>query len=106
MKDTLERRSGALCTLFAWQQTPQDRDSWATITVDGEAAAVWGDDEQRLQAFEGSVHLFCRKLDATPMLLQAGLAELDCSWRLDYMNYEEPTRLLHYHWIWQDWGLT
>lgn len=104
MKTVIERRSGALFTLFAWQQTP-DRGEWGTITMDGQADAVWGDDGMREQALEGAVHLFCRSVSSTaPAGVQTALAELGVSWRLDYVHYEEDTRLLHWEWIWREWG--
>lgn len=109
MKDAIERRSGALMTIYAWQGSPNkplpDREAWGTITLDGEAAAVWGDNGQAEQALEGSVHLFCRGIETTaPVGVQTALNELGVSWRLDYVRYEENTRLIHYEWIWSDWG--
>lgn len=105
IKDTIERRSGALMSLFAWTKTVTDRDDWGAVTLDGQADAVWGDGHMQEQALEGAVHLFCRNVDSTaPAGVQAGLQELGVSWRLDDVRYEETTRLLHWVWIWREWG--
>lgn len=104
IREAVERRSGARITLFAWQQTP-DVAAWGTVTHDGQADAIWGDGQMQAQAIEGSVHLFCRNLSTgAPEGVQAALAELELSWRLDDVLYEQDTRLLHYVWIWREWG--
>lgn len=105
LQNALEAASGAMLALFAWQTTPNDRDEWGTITVDGQATAVWGDGRMQEQALAGSVHLFCRRLDSqAPAGIQAGFQRLGISWRLDDVIYETDTRLLHYVWTWEEWG--
>ena len=104
IREAVERRSGARITLFAWQQTPE-APAWGTVTLDGQAAAIWGDGGMREQGLEGSVHLFCRNLDGqAPNGVQTALGELGVSWRLDDVLYEQDTRLLHWVWIWREWG--
>lgn len=104
IREAVARRSGAQIALFAWQQNPDAQD-WGTVTHDGQAAAIWGDGGMREQAHEGSVHLFCRSAtSAAPAGVQDALQELGVSWRLDDVLYEQDTRLLHWVWIWQDWG--
>jgi hypothetical protein len=105
LKTELENRTGARIALYAWQQSPAE-EAWGTVTVDGEAAAIWGDGHQQAQALEGSVHLFVRTLTSgAPAGVQAAFDVLGISWRLDDVLYEQETRLLHYVWTWQDWGL-
>ena len=62
IKEAVESRTGVIFTLYAWQQTPKDRDEWGTITMDGQADAVWGDGHMEEQGLEGSVHLFTRSV--------------------------------------------
>ena len=84
LKTALEEATGAPFAAYAWQQTP-DEDAWGIVTVDGEAAAVWADDHQQLQAHRGHVD------------------SLEISWSLEAADYETDTRLLHYTWGWRDW---
>lgn len=100
----IQQRTGIWFTLYTWSKRP-DADAWGVITMDGQTAAVWGGDQMRDQALEGSVHLFIRSTDTTvPDAVQSALGELRLSWRLDACVYEPDTRYLHYTWIWRDWG--
>ena len=102
LKAALEEATGAPFAAYAWQQTP-DEDAWGIVTVDGEAAAVWADDHQQLQAHRGHVSLFTRVMDEMPGLVQQALDSLEISWNLEAADYETDTRLLHYTWGWRDW---
>ena len=104
IQNVIQQKTGVFFTLYAWNQRP-DADTWGVITMDGQASAVWGGDRMQDQSLEGSVHLFIKSTDTTvPDAVQAALGELRLSWRLDACDYEQDTRLLHYVWIWRDWG--
>lgn len=104
LKAICEAKSGAAFSLFAWQQNPE-AEAWGVITLDGQAAAVWGDGAMQEQGLEGSAHLFVRNLTTgAPQGVQEALAEAGLSWRLDDVIYEPDSRILHYVWIWQEWG--
>jgi len=105
IKEAVESRTGVIFTPYAWQQTPKDRDEWGTITMDGQADAVWGDGHMEEQGLEGSVHLFTRSVTSgAPGAVQQALNALGLSWRLNYVNYESDARILHYEWLWREWG--
>lgn len=87
------------CAEYAWDRAPQTG-NYMTVGLDGQQTALWGDDGLLQQAPEGSVHLFCRTNDRSDMLkVQTVLNQSGAAWRLEMVDYEKSTRLLHYQWV-------
>lgn len=103
LRAALQQRTQAPFALWGWQQTPE-ADAWGIVTMDGQAGAVWSDDEVEMQGIRGHVQLFCRRPGSLPSLVQSALRGLRVHWNFETSDYEPDTRLLHYTWAWRDWG--
>ena len=103
MKDHLEAATGFPFALYAWRETP-DEPAFGIVNIVAEIGAIWGDDEQQEQALTGQIHLFTRRAGSADMKnVQEALKQEGIHWRLDAVQYEADTRLLHYTWVWSEW---
>ena len=85
---------------FAWAAPPQG-DAWGVVAIDG-GISLAGDDPHAEDALEGTIDLFTRQLAADDMQAVACcLKGLDICYRLNSVQYEQDTRLIHYEWVWQ-----
>lgn len=69
---------------------------------DGAGDTVFANDRLQNQAITGTVDLFTRDRDGDP-LMEAIPQALDgvCAWRLNSIQYEDDTKLLHAEWAWE-----
>lgn len=69
---------------------------------DGAGDTVFANNRLQNQAISGTVDLFTRNRDGDP-LIDAISAALDgvCAWRLNSVQYEDDTGLLHVEWAWE-----
>lgn len=69
---------------------------------DGQADAVWADGKMQEQTIAGTIDLFT-KTEYDPLFnaIQAALNGIDISYRLESIQYEEDTKLIHYEWSWE-----
>lgn len=83
-------------------------------TMDGQAAAVYGNNSIQLQAITGTVDLFTENMDDEPMAdqIQAALSEDPLvAWRLNSITYQSEDDEVssvgahqgtkHYEWVWE-----
>jgi len=94
--------TGIPFTAFAWATPPGDvSDAWGVIAIDG-GQSLAGDNTHAEEVLEGTIDLFTRRLAADDMQAVAGcLKGLDVCYRLNSVQYEQDTRLIHYEWVWQ-----
>jgi len=67
---------------------------------------VWAEDNQadlQEQAIEGTIDYFTKtENDPNVKKIQDALNGV-CSWRLNSIQYEDETKLIHYEWTWEIW---
>jgi hypothetical protein len=82
----------------------QKPDRYIVWAEDGQADAVWADNQMDQQSITGTVDFFT-KTENDPMFqqIQEKLNSLDLSWRLNSIQFEDETRYLHYEWVWELW---
>ena len=71
---------------------------------DGETLSFNADNHKKEQAIGGYVDYYTKR-EFDPMLdtiqdVLNGINEFPFSWRLDSVQYEEDTNLIHYQWLW------
>lgn len=92
--------TGIQFAAFAWAAPPQT-EAWGVVSIDG-GFGLAGDDTHAEDALEGTIDLFTRRLDASHFTtVKSCLQGLDFCYRLNSVQYEQDTRLLHYEWVWQ-----
>lgn len=68
---------------------------------DGEGDAVWADGKQQEQTITGTIDYFTEtEFDPTDDRIQAALSEAGVSFRINLIQYEEDTKLIHTEWVW------
>lgn len=69
---------------------------------DSEPSSLQADNRKAEQAVSGWVDYFTlTEYDATVDSIQEKLNSLPIGWRLDSVDYEEETNLIHYSWIFE-----
>lgn len=70
---------------------------------DEEASALISDNRKDVQVISGTVDYFTKD-EYDPMVeqIQSALDEVDiCTWRLNSVQYEDETMLIHYEWTFE-----
>lgn len=69
---------------------------------DGQADSQWADGKMVGQTLTGTIDLFTKNLNGEPLFeaIQNALNGA-CSWRLNSVQYEPDTKILHYEWVWK-----
>ena len=98
IRATLAEATGVPFALFAWD--PRPRPPYGLVSLDGSAASFWGDGASGEQAALASCDIFVRgdpaELAASVERALASLPRL--SWRLNSVQYESDTKLVHMEW--------
>lgn len=90
--------SGIPFVAYRWDHRPETG-PYGTAQLEGGADTVPGDGKIVQQAIRGSVDLYAPSPDTSyPAQVQDKLNGL-CAWRLNSVQYEDDTRLIHYEWI-------
>lgn len=85
---------------YAWAAPPK-ADAWGVLAIDG-GSSLAGDDTHAEEVLEGTIDLFTRRLDAADFTnVRSCLQGLEICYRLNSVQYEQDTRLIHYEWVWQ-----
>lgn len=68
---------------------------------DGEDNSFSADNKKREQQIHGTADYFT-KMEFDPVVdgIQEALANISCGWRLNSVQYEDDTGLIHYEWEW------
>lgn len=107
LQSKLRRLSGALTSIenlrvyHYWR--PKMEPPFCVWAEDGETAARWTGNHQGEQAVGGTVDYYTlREFDPDIDRIQEALNTLEgCGWRLESVQYEEDTNLIHYEWYWR-----
>lgn len=105
----LQRIPDALLTVCAnvyHYEAPKNLklDRYLVWAEDGRDAALWADGRMQGQAVEGTIDLFTRyENDAAFDRVQAALDAARVPYRLNSIQHERDTGLIHYEWVWELW---
>lgn len=71
---------------------------------DGQVSALWADGKMEEQWLGGTIDYFTKaEYDDNIVAIQAALNEIDVSWRLESVQYEDFSGYIHYEWTWAAW---
>ena len=77
-------------------------DKYIVWAEDGQAGSLWADGKMQEQVLTGTVDYFTRtENDPNFEAIQAALNDLEISWRLESIQYEDETKYIHYEWVWE-----
>lgn len=78
-------------------------DKYIVWAEDNQADAIWADGEMQSQAIEGTIDYYTKsENDPNVGLIQNALNGV-CSWRLNSIQFEDESKLIHYEWTWEIW---
>ena len=82
---------------YAWETAPAE--DYGVVSLDGPGGTLFADDHTEEQAVSGMVDLFVRgPSTAKARTVQAAMNAFDCAWKLNMVQYEPDTRLVHFSW--------
>lgn len=104
LTDTL-RQIGAgfadVTTAYHYRRPDKAPAPYLVWQEDGEGSSFQADNKKFLQCLEGSADYYTQtEFDPVIDALQDKLTELCLAWRLDSVDYETDTGLIHYSWKW------
>lgn len=80
--------------------------NYGTVTLTGEATALWADGQMQEQALEGSIDVFIKESDIQPITaVQDILKAQGISFELYSIQHERDRKLVHYEWVFRLEGL-
>lgn len=84
---------------------PQMQAPFCVWAEDGESTAFDADNRKAEQAISGYVDYYTRTeydpaLDTVQTILKGIADDMPFVWRLDSVQYEDETNLIHYQWLW------
>lgn len=87
---------------YAWNHAPSG--TYGVVSLEGQEDSVKGDNTIVHQSIRGSIDLFVPDTATTsPETVQSAINGL-VAWRLNSVQYEEDTHLIHYEWIFEQIG--
>lgn len=86
---------------YAWTTAPSG--TYGVVSLDGAGDTVFAGGHCTNQAVQGTVDLFVNGDTVAPaQAVQEALDGFDgCAWRLNSVQFEEDTMLVHWEWIYQ-----
>lgn len=102
--DGLTVNGEPVCGIYHYWRS-QMKAPFVVWAEDGEDTALDADDRKQEQAIAGYVDYYTKlEFDETADAIQSVFYELQgeipFGWRLDSVQYEEDTNLIHYQWTW------
>jgi len=69
---------------------------------DSQANSLWGSGEMINQVLQGVIHCFSNS-ENEPLIksIQSALNNAGISWRLNSVQYEHDTKIIHTEWVWE-----
>ena len=99
-----EAEGTLLCDIFHYWR-PHMTAPFVVWAEDGEANSFDADDRKREQVLTGYVDFYTRtEFDPIADKIQTalfGLQDRPFTWRLEAVDYEDDTNLIHYQWTWE-----
>lgn len=69
---------------------------------DGQAGSLWADGRMQQQALTGTIDYFTKREDDKRVdVIQEALNAAGIPWRLNSIQFEDDTGLIHYEWVWE-----
>ena len=92
----------ALSVPFSHYRRPRKEPPFGAWAEDGEGNSFHANDRKVEQTIAGTADYFT-KVEFDPVIdeVQAMLQAKTSSWRLESVQYEEETSLIHYEWSWE-----
>lgn len=87
---------------YGWDNAPSG--IYGVVSLEGQEDSVAGDNRIHHQAIRGSIDLFVPGISTiAPKIVQDAINGL-VAWRLNSIQCEYDTRLIHYEWIFEQEG--
>lgn len=93
----------AVCEQVGHYEAPPGVDTpYIVWAEEGQGGSVYADGGMQEQVWVGTVDLFTRTED-DPLFeaVQGALQTAEAAWRLNSVQYEHDTGLIHYEWRWE-----
>jgi hypothetical protein len=75
------------------------KSGYIVFAENGEDSDAWNDNHKTEQAISVSVDYYTKvEFDAIADFIQEALNSIRCGWRLEAVQYEDETNLIHYTW--------
>ena len=84
---------------YGWDNAPAG--DYGVISLEGQESSVGGDNRIDSQAIRGSIDLFVHGIDASGAVAVQNAINGLVAWRLNSIQYEDDTGLIHYEWIFE-----
>lgn len=77
-------------------------DKYIVWAEDSQGEPLWADGRMIGQVIQGTIDYFTRtENDPNVDKIQHALTDVDISFRLNSIQYEDDTRFIHYEWVWE-----
>lgn len=87
---------------YGWDNAPSG--TYGVISLEGQEESVEGNNMIQTQAIRGSIDLFVQGISTTAAQTVQDAINGLVAWRLNSIQYEDETRLVHYEWIFESVG--
>ncbi len=87
---------------YGWDNAPSG--TYGVISLEGQEDSVVGDNQIHTQSIRGSVDLFVQGISTTDAVTVQNAINGLVAWRLNSIQYEDDTKLVHYEWIFESVG--
>lgn len=80
---------------------PPGLDRYIVWAEDGETSSISGNNKKDIQTLEGTIDFYTKtESDILVDEIQSALNNANISYRLNSIQYEDETQLIHYEWVW------
>lgn len=77
-------------------------DKYIVWSEESEAGSGEADNHKVTQILQGTIDYFTTtEFDSNFDLIQTKLNSVDIAWRLNFVQYEDETKYIHYEWLWE-----
>lgn len=100
IRDVLTSISGLPVSHYEYNGDSEFYCVWAE---DNEPTSVEGDNKKQIQTIQGTIDFFT-KMEFDPFVdeIQCALNDAEISFRLNSVQYEDETELIHFEWVWEE----
>lgn len=88
---------------YGWDKSPHGV-SYGVISLEGQEESLAGDNRIQQQAIRGSIDLFVPGVSTVDAEKVQNAINGYVAWRLNSVQYENDTGLVHYEWIYESVG--
>lgn len=87
---------------YGWDHAPAG--AYGVISLEGQEDSVAGDGRILTQSIRGSIDLFVKGTGTTEAEAIQGAINGLVAWRLNSVQFEDDTGLVHYEWVYESVG--